>query len=127
MQLSSLAGVGKILDELRSRGAESLEAILDDAIPDGDGQVRFPSARLATKNQRAPFADEIGTQVGPEQGLPQGRLQTEIELVNRLKKGEVGFASKALQAGLPAMRHLFGQTSPSDGRDHSSECVARWR
>src|SRR5580700_3437196 len=69
----------------------------------------FAAAGLAVKNQRAPFADKIRPEVGTEQGQTQCRLQTEVELVNGLKEGEVGLAGKTLQAGLLAMGHLFGQ------------------
>ncbi len=86
-----------------------VEAILDSAIADGYCQMGFAAAGLTVKNQRAPFGDEIWPQVGTEQGLTQCRLQTEVKLINRLEKGEVGLAGKTLQARLRAMRHFFGQ------------------
>src|SRR5215469_1423795 len=109
LQLSSFAGIGKILDEFRSGDAEGLEAILNGTIANGNGQVRFPSAFLPIKNQRASFGDKIRPQVGTEQRLAQGLLQTEVKLINGLQKRKVRFAGKALQAGLLAMRHLFRQ------------------
>src|SRR5882762_6162632 len=69
----------------------------------------FSSTRLAVENQRASFGDEIRSQVGTEQRLTQGGLQTEVELINGLEEGEVSLAGKALQAGLLTMRHFFGQ------------------
>ena len=54
----------------------------------------FAAAGLAVKNQRAPFGDEIRPEVGTEQGQTQGRLQTEVELLNGLEEGEVGLAGK---------------------------------
>ena len=84
LQLSSFAGIGKILDEFRGGDAEGLEAILDGTIANGDGQVRFPSAFLPMENQRASFGDKIRPQVGTEQRLAQGLLQTEVKLINGL-------------------------------------------
>src|SRR5215469_5097342 len=109
LQLSFSAGIRKILDEFRGGGAERVEAILDGTIADGDGQVRFSSARLAVQNQRAPLSNEVWSQVGTEQGLTECGLQTEVELVNGLEEGKVSAARTALQAGLLAVRHFFGQ------------------
>src|SRR5262249_601038 len=89
--------------------AQCLKAILDGTIADGYRQMSFSSAGLAVKNQRTPLGNEVRPQIGTEQGLSQGALQTEVELVNRLQERKVCFARKALQAGLLAMRHLLGQ------------------
>ena len=88
---------------------KGLEAILDGAIADGDGQMSFAAAGLAVENQRAALGDEIRSQVGTEQRLTQGRLQTKVELINGLEEGKVSLAGTALQAGLLAMGHFFGQ------------------
>src|SRR6516164_176240 len=74
-----------------------------------NGQVRFPAALFAVENQRPPLRDEIWAQVGSEQGLAQTGLQTEVKLIKGLKERKVSFAGQALQAGLLAMGHFFGQ------------------
>src|SRR5437899_11248784 len=71
--------------------------------------MSFAAAGLAVKDQRAAFGDEVRSQIGTEQRLPQSRLQSEIELINGLEEGKVSLAGAALQAGLIAVRHFFGQ------------------
>jgi hypothetical protein len=71
--------------------------------------VSFPAASLAVENQRAALGDKIRPQVGTEQRLTQGCLQTKVELINGLEKGKVGLTGTTLQSGLLAMGHFFGQ------------------
>src|SRR5260370_9665921 len=98
-----------ILREFCGSRAEGLKAILDGAIADSDCQMGFSSTRLAVENQRASFGDEIRSQVGTEQRLPQRRLQTKVELINGLEEREVSLAGKALQAGFFLMGPFFRQ------------------
>ena len=51
----------------------------------------------------------LRSQIGTKQRLPQSGLQSEIELINGLEEGKVSLAGAALQAGLLAVRHFFGQ------------------
>jgi hypothetical protein len=104
-----LAGVGQILDEFGGGGAKGLEAILDGAIANGHGEMSFAAARLAVKDQGAALGNEVRSQIGTEQRLPQSGLQSEIELINGLEEGKVSLAGAALQAGLLAVCHFFGQ------------------
>src|SRR5215469_6952341 len=96
LQLSSLASIGKILDQFGRRGTESLKAILDGAIANGHGEMRFSSTLFAIEDQRASFDNEVRAQVGSEQGLLERTLQSEIKLIDGLEEGEVGFTGKTL-------------------------------
>jgi len=69
----------------------------------------FSSAGLAVQDQRAALGDEVRPEIGAEQGLPQARLQGEIELIDGLEEGEMRAARATLQTGLLTVRHLFGQ------------------
>src|SRR6202162_2166526 len=71
--------------------------------------MSFAAASLAVKDQGAALGDEVRSQIGTEQRLPQSGLQSEIELINGLEEGKVSLAGAALQAGLLAVRHFFGQ------------------
>src|ERR1700691_4247003 len=71
--------------------------------------MSFAAARLAVKNQGATLGDKVRSQIGTEQRLPQSRLQSEIELIYGLEEGKVSLAGAALQAGLRAVGHFFGQ------------------
>ncbi|MGA8191022.1 MAG: hypothetical protein WB776_24140, partial [Candidatus Sulfotelmatobacter sp.] len=68
-------------DEFGGGGAKGLEAILDGAIANGHGEMSFAAAGPAVKDQGAALSDEVRTQKGTEQRLPQSRLQSEIELI----------------------------------------------
>ena len=70
LEISTLAGVREVLDEFRRGGEESLEAVLDGAIPDGHRQMSLPSAGLTVQNQRPPLGDEIQPEVGADHGFP---------------------------------------------------------
>src|ERR1700730_13671052 len=71
--------------------------------------MSFAAASLAVKDQGASFGDEFRCEIGTKQRLPQSGLQREIELINGLEEGKVSLAGAALQAGLLAVRHFFGQ------------------
>src|SRR5215469_6830567 len=71
--------------------------------------MSFAAAGLTVKDQGATLGDEVRPEIGAEQRLSQSRLQGEIELINGLEEGKVSLAGAALQAGLLAVRHLFGQ------------------
>jgi len=109
MEMSPLTGVGEILDELGGSGKQSLETVLDGAVCEGDRQMGFATAGFAIKDQRSSFGDKVRSEVGTEERLPESRLQSEIELIDGLKEGEVRAASEALQAGLLASRDFFGE------------------
>jgi len=61
--------------------------------------MSFAAAGLAVQDQGAALSDEVRSQIGTEQRLPQSRLQSEIELINGLEEGKVSLAGAALQAG----------------------------
>jgi hypothetical protein len=86
-----------------------LETILDGAIANGHAEMSFAAAGLTVKDQGTALSDEVRSEIGTEQRLSQRRLQSEVELINGLEEGKVSLAGAALQAGLLAVRHLFGQ------------------
>jgi hypothetical protein len=59
LQISTLPGLQVRVSVIGGSRAQGLEAILDGAITDGDGQVSFPTAGPAVENQRAAFSDRI--------------------------------------------------------------------
>ena len=71
LQLSFLAGVGKVLNEFRSGGAQGLKAILDSPIADGHRQMCFSPALLPVQDQRAPLIDEVRPKIGAQHRLSQ--------------------------------------------------------
>src|SRR6266851_4703152 len=62
--------------------------------------MSFAAAGLAVKDQGAALGDEVRTQIGTEQRLPQSRLQSEVELIDGLEEWKVSLTGAALQAGL---------------------------
>ena len=109
LEISTLAGVGEVLDEFRRGGEESLEAVLDGAVPDGHCQMGLPSASLTVQDQRPPLGDEVQPEVGADHGFPECRLQREVELVDGLEEREVCAPRTTLQSRLFPSRHFFGQ------------------
>ena len=98
----------ELVDQRRRRGEAGLEAVLDGAIGDGDGQMGLAGPAGAAEDQRLPLRDELGTEGAAEQGEADTGLQGEVVLVDRLEKGEVGAADAPLNARLGAMRDLLG-------------------
>ena len=107
--MAPLTGVGEIFDKLGGGGEQSLETILDGAVCDGNREMSFATAGFAIKNQRSSLGDEVRSEVGTEQRLPESRLQSEIELIDGLEEGEVRAAGAALQSGLLASCNFFGE------------------
>src|SRR5215472_11895862 len=64
---------------------------------------------LSMQDQRPSFGDEVQPEIGADHGLPQSRLQREVELVDGLQEGEVRVSSAALQSRLLPSRYFFGQ------------------
>src|SRR5215472_12091991 len=64
---------------------------------------------LSMQDQRPSFGDEVQPEIGADYGLPQSRLQGEVELVDGLQEGEVRVSSAALQSRLLPSRYFFGQ------------------
>src|SRR6266480_1681988 len=106
LQLSFLAGVGKVLNEFRSGGAQGLKAILDSPIADGHRQMCFSPALLPVQDQRAPLIDEVRPKIDAQHRLSQSLLEAEIKLLVGFVEREVIFTGKALQPSLLTMRYL---------------------
>ena len=71
LEISTLAGVREVLDEFRRGGEESLETVLDGAVPDGHRQMSLSSAGLTVQNQRRPLGDKVQPEAGADHGLPE--------------------------------------------------------
>ena len=64
-ELAGAEGGREIIDQCRRGREESIEAVLDRTVGDGDRQMRFPAARFAGQNQRAALGDEIRGEAEP--------------------------------------------------------------
>jgi hypothetical protein len=113
-EASLATGAREIVDERGGGGEERLEAVLDGAVREGDGEVRLAAARLAGEDQATALGDEVGRERGAEQREPQRRLVREVELLDGLEEGEAGAAREPLHPGLLAMGHFLGH-------EHSEE------
>jgi len=71
MEMAPLTGIGEIFDKLGGGGEQSLETILDGAVCDGNREMSFATAGFAIKNQRSSLGDEVRSEVGTEQRLPE--------------------------------------------------------
>ena len=100
---------GEILDELRGGREEHLEAVLQRAIRDCDGEVRLAPARLADEDHRAPFGDEIGREQRADRRQSQRRLEAEVEFLDRAEEGKMRGPRRLGQARSTAVRDLLGE------------------
>src|SRR5260370_38215093 len=78
--------------------------------------MSFAAPGFAVKDQGAALGDEVRSQIGSKQRLPQSRLQREIELINGLEEGKVSLAGAALQAGCRVGVHPFRPPQNGEGR-----------
>jgi len=101
-------GGGEVIDELGGGDEEGIEAILDGAVGDGDGEVGFASTGLADEEKGAAVGDEVGGEHGADEGEAERGLEGEVEVVDGLEEGEAGAASESLDTGLLAMSDLLG-------------------
>ena len=98
-----------MVDEVGCGGAAGVEAVLNGAVCDGDGEVGFSAAGWSRQDQVAAFSDELGAEVGAEPCPTDAGLEGEVELLDGLEEGEVGLASEALDAGASAVCDLGGE------------------
>ena len=59
-------GVGEFADEHIGLGETGLEAVLDGAVGDGDGEVRLPGPGRPREDDVPAFAEELGSEVASE-------------------------------------------------------------
>src|SRR5215472_12874200 len=71
--------------------------------------MSFTAPGLAMQDQRTPLGDEVQPEIGADYGLPQSRLQGEVELIDGFQEGEVCVSSAALQSRLLPSRYFFSQ------------------
>ncbi len=107
-QFARAEGGREVVDERGRRGEEGIEAVLNRAIGDGDGQVGLPASGLAGEDERPPVGHEIGREGRSQDGHPQRALVGEIEIVDRLEKRKVRTAREPRQSGLLPVGDLLG-------------------
>src|SRR6266571_9259384 len=108
-ELAVAGGRGEVLDQRRRRGEERVEAVLDGAVGDRDRQVRLARTARPAEDERVALRDELRAEGTAEEREADGGLEGEVVLVERLEKREVGAVHAPLNAGLRAVRDLFGQ------------------
>lgn len=99
---------GELLDEGGGRHEVRIEAVLDRAVRDRDGEVSLAATGPALKDEGAPLGHEVGREEGADHRHPDGRLVGEVEVVDGLEEGEPGGAGDLLQSGLLPMGDLLG-------------------
>ena len=99
----------ELVDERRRGDEASLEAVLDGAIGERNGQVCLPSTRRAREDQIASFCNEFGPKKRPELLPPDAALEGEVELLDRLHVWEAGGPGESLDAGAGAIGDLLGE------------------
>src|SRR5580704_3412689 len=109
LKVSPVAGIGEIFNEFRRGCEQSVEAVLDGAIPDGHRQMGLTAAGLTVKDQRPPLGNEVQPEVRTDQGLPKSGLQGEVELIDGLEEGEVCASGATLQSRLLPSRYFLGK------------------
>jgi hypothetical protein len=100
-------GGRELVDELGGRGEESIEAVLDGPVGDGDGEVCLAASRLAQEDEAASFGDEVGGESGAEERQPHGGLEGEVEVVDGLEEGEAGPSRESTETCLLALGDLL--------------------
>jgi hypothetical protein len=105
------AGGGEVVDEGGGSAEEGVEAVLNGAVGDGDGQVGLAAAWLAGEDEAAAIGDEVRGEVRADEGEADGGLEGEVEILDGFEEGEAGLAGKALKARLLAVGHFLGDES----------------
>ncbi len=100
---------GEVLDHLGGGREERLEAALDRAVRDGDREVRLASSRLAEEDDGAPLDDEVGREKRADRREAQGRLEGEVEFLDRPEEGEIRGTRGLGEARRAAMGQLLGE------------------
>ena len=80
--------LGEVVDEVGCGGAAGVEAVLNGAVCDGDGEVGFSAAGWSRQDQVAAFSDELGAEVGAEPCPTDAGLEGEVELLDGLEEGD---------------------------------------
>jgi hypothetical protein len=101
-------GSGEIVDQLGCGHEERVEAVLDRAVGDGDGEVGLPATGPAGEDEAPAIGDEVGRQRRAEQREPQRRLEAEVEVIDGLEEGEARAMRETLHARLLSLGDLLG-------------------
>lgn len=132
------AGGGEVVDEIGAGGEEGVEAVMQGAVGDGDGEVGLTATGFALEDDGAALGDEVRGEQGADGGEAQRRLVGEVELLDGAEEGEAGGAHGAVEAGLAAVRDLLGDEDGEEvairprllvrrARRGRGRCAARWR
>jgi hypothetical protein len=97
----------EVIDQFRRRDKQRIEAVLDGAVGNGHRQMRFATTRFSAKDHAAPLRDEIRGQRRAQERQTDRGLHGEIEIIDRLEKGEVRAAHHARNPRLLALRDFF--------------------
>jgi hypothetical protein len=101
-------GCGEIVDELGGGDEQRVEAVLDGAVGDRDGEVGLPATGLASEDETPAVGDEVRRERRAEQREAQRRLEREVEVVDGLEEGEARAMGEPLDAGLLALGDFLG-------------------
>ena len=100
-------GRGEVINEFGGSDTPCVEAILDRAIRNRHSEMCLAAPSFPAEDDAAPLGDEVWRECGAEQGQPDGRLIYEVEIVDRLEKGEPGASYETVQPRLLAMGDFF--------------------
>ena len=98
---------GEVINEFGRGDTPCVEAILDRAIRNRHREMCLAAPGFPAEDDAATLGDEVWRECGAEEGQPDGRLIHEVEIVDRLQKGETGPSDEAVQPRLLAMSDFF--------------------
>lgn len=101
-------GRGELVNEGGRRGEPCLEAILDGAVGDGDGEMGLAGAARPAGDETAALSHELGAEDAAEQGEADAGLEGEIKVLDGFQEREAGAPHAALNPGLGAVGHFLG-------------------
>src|SRR6266542_5242065 len=98
----------EIIDQFGCRHKQCIEPVLDRAVRDGDGEMRFPPTWFTVEDHTVTFRREVRGQRGAEEREPYRGLIHEVEVVNRLEKRKPRSSYYSFESRLLPVRDLFG-------------------
>lgn len=105
-------GFREFFDQVVGFTEEGGRAVLNGPVRDRDGEVGLPDAGRAAEDQVTCFADQLGSEEGPEQRPFHRGLKGEIEVLESGEEREARPVDRAPDAGLSAMMTI-GPNDPS--------------
>jgi hypothetical protein len=105
---------GEVVDQLRGGHKQRVEAVLDRAVGDRHGEMRFASTWFPAQDQTPAFGDKVRREGRAQERQADGALIHEIEIVDRLQKRKVRAMHHSRDARLLPLRDLFGDEESED-------------